>query len=135
MEARRKKGVVTSTTAVIAEGVVRVLDVLFNGVERKNKAAVVMNKKSAPNGHAEKAVTLKLCALLKKETNVITEGTQWENRMHYLADGLERVLVDLSSSTLQDEDDVPKYFHWIYFLFEELEMVSTNPSLFFYDIS
>lgn len=81
MEARRKKGVVTSTTAVIAEGVVRVLDVLFNGVERKNKAAVVMNKKSAPNGHAEKAVTLKLCALLKKETNVITEGTQWENRV------------------------------------------------------
>ena len=62
-----------SAAAIIAERGVRVVDGLFNGVERNHKASVVMNKKSAPNGHAMDSVTLELCTFLKKETNVVTK--------------------------------------------------------------
>jgi hypothetical protein len=60
---------------VITEGSIRGLDIFFNGVKRDDEACVVVDKKSAPNGHAPDTVVFKLSTFLKKHPNVITKWT------------------------------------------------------------
>lgn len=58
---------------MIAERMRRVVDVLFNSIERGHKVGFLVDKKSAPQGHALDVVIFKLSAFLKKETNVISK--------------------------------------------------------------
>ena len=51
----------------------RALHVLFNGVKRDDKASVLVDKKSTPNGHSLNIVVLDLGAFLKKDPNFVSE--------------------------------------------------------------
>lgn len=60
------------------------MDIFFNGIKRDNKVITLNDKESAPNGHTLHIVILRLCTFLKKEPNVIAEGTcgvHWATRV------------------------------------------------------
>lgn len=52
----------------------RVLDVLFNGIERNNEVLVLANEEGTPCGHPLYAVILELGALPEEHPNVVAES-------------------------------------------------------------
>lgn len=66
----------TYTAAVITEGVWRVVNVLFKGVERCHKVGLFMNEKGAPKWVTQYTVIFEFTSFLKKEPNVVTERTR-----------------------------------------------------------
>ena len=76
---KKKKKIKSQTcaSAVITVGSRRVLDILFNGVERDNEAFGLMHKESTPSWHALDIVVIKFSALLKKHPDIVTKRAFW----------------------------------------------------------
>ena len=91
---------------MITVGSRRALHVLFNGVKRDDKASVLVDKKSTPNGHSLNIVVLDLGAFLKKDPNFVSERTFGQSRRTTrFADRVEAEELGLPLPLLASFDD------------------------------
>jgi len=69
---------------MIAEGMRRVVDVLFDGVKRSHYVGLIMDEKGTPKGVPGDAIIFGFSSFLKENPNVIAESTQrynWNTRV------------------------------------------------------
>lgn len=64
----------TCVSAVIAVGLRRAHDVLFNGVEGDKEFPGVVHKEGTPSGHSFDNDVMKLSAFLKENPDIVAEG-------------------------------------------------------------
>ena len=88
---------------MVAEGVGRVVNVLFEGVERDHEVGLLADQKGAPQRVVLHHVVLPLRAFSKECSNVVAEGTGRSDGASRLGEGVEH----------EDLGPAPSLLAWI----------------------